>query len=291
MNKTKTAVLAAAFAVLTSANAAAADAVRVVMNGSPMSFDVPPVIINDRTMVPLRAIFERLGASVDWDGDTRTVTSSLGNITVRLTVGDSVMYINGTPVGLDAPACIIDDRTMVPLRAVSEAYGADVDWDGSTDTVYITPFTLMGTSLQQRGFGELRDSIIASGTYRNGSYTVDFSEGTVSSSLIYDSGDDAIYFSAYTSGSAGAGILVFNDGTPLTVFVDSGGKLLYGIFEEGSGEFSVISNNLPVPYEDMQEEITELIDATLTLAEHCFSELGSDTTLVDLGVYRNTTRL
>ena len=165
MNKTKTAVLAAAFAVLTSAQVSAADAVQVVMNGSPMSFEVPPVVINDRTMVPLRAIFERLGASVAWDGSTQTVTSTLGSITVRLTVGDSTMYINGTPTELDAPACIINDRTMVPLRAVSEAYGADVDWDGSTGTVYITPYTPLGTGTQQRGFGELRDSIIASGEY------------------------------------------------------------------------------------------------------------------------------
>ena len=291
MNKTKTAVLAAAFAVLTSAQVSAADAVQVVMNGSPMSFEVPPVVINDRTMVPLRAIFERLGASVAWDGSTQTVTSTLGSITVRLTVGDSTMYINGTPTELDAPACIIDDRTMVPLRAVSEAYGADVDWDGSTGTVYITPYTPLGTGTQQRGFGELRDSIIASGEYEGGAYSVDFSQGTISSALTYDTEDDAIYFSAYTANSTGAGMLIFNDGTPLTVFVDSNGDLLYGIFEEGTNEFRVISNGLPLPYESMEEEITELIDATLTLAEHCFDAIGSDTTLTDLGVYRNTTQL
>lgn len=261
------------------------------MNGSPMSFEVPPVVINDRTMVPLRAIFERLGASVAWDGSTQTVTSTLGSITVRLTVGDSTMYINGTPTALDAPACIIDDRTMVPLRAVSEAYGADVDWDGSTGTVYITPYTPLGTGTQQRGFGELRDSIIASGEYEGGAYSVDFSQGTISSALTYDTEDDAIYFSAYTANSTGAGILIFNDGTPLTVFVDSNGDLLYGIFEEGTNEFRVISNGLPLPYESMEEEITELIDATLTLAEHCFDAIGSDTTLTDLGVYRNTTQL
>lgn len=118
--------------------AMATDGISVTLNGIPLSFDVPPQIINDRTMVPLRAIFEALGASVDWDDSTRTVTSSKDGITISLTVDSITMYVNGNAVTLDSPACIVDGRTLVPVRAISEAYNTDVEWDGNTRTVTIT---------------------------------------------------------------------------------------------------------------------------------------------------------
>ena len=287
----KTAVCAAAISVCAASGTSAAETVQVVMNGSPMSFDVPPVIINGRTMVPLRAVFEGLGASVDWDGDTETVISTLGNITVTLTIGENVMYINGEETALDAPACIINDRTLVPLRAVSEAYGAQVSWAAESRTAYVTPYLLTGGAEHGRGFSELRDRIIAAGEYGGGVYTFDASQGTISAALSYDIKNDMISFSAYTMGTSGAGILIFNDGTPLTAFAESNGYILYGIFEGAAGEFNVISNSFPIAYEDMENEINELIDAAMSLAEECFSDIGSMTTIADFGVYRNTTLL
>ncbi len=112
-----------------------AEPIRVVLYGEEIVFDVPPQIINSRTMVPLRAIFEALGASVDWNGDTRTVTSVKDDVTVQLTIDDTTMYVNGTAVTLDTPACIVESRTLVPVRAVSEAFGILVEWYGDKQTV------------------------------------------------------------------------------------------------------------------------------------------------------------
>ena len=115
----------------------AEDDISVVLNGSKMDFDVPPQIINERTMVPLRAIFEALGAEVDWNSDTKTVTSEKDGTTIKLTIDNPTMYINDKAVTLDAPGCIIDGRTLVPVRAISEAYGIQVGWNGDTRTVLI----------------------------------------------------------------------------------------------------------------------------------------------------------
>ena len=115
----------------------AANGISVVLDGKTIGFDVPPQIINERTMVPVRAIFEALGASVDWDGSTQTVTSKRGDTTISLKINDATMYVNGNAVTLDSPACVINERTLVPVRAISEAFGAGVDWDGSTQTVTI----------------------------------------------------------------------------------------------------------------------------------------------------------
>lgn len=125
------AVLAAAPAALCE------DDIKVVLNGSVMSFEVPPQIINDRTLVPLRAIFEALGAEVEWDGDTRTVTAEKDGTEISLTIDSYVMTVDDRTVELDSPAVIVDDRTLVPVRAVSESFGAKVDWDEQSRTVTI----------------------------------------------------------------------------------------------------------------------------------------------------------
>ena len=100
--------------------------ITVVIDGKQIAFDVQPQLINDRTMVPLRAIFEALGATVDWDNDTQTVTSTKDGTTISMTINNPTMYVNGTVVTLDSPACLINDRTLVPVRAISEAFGTKV---------------------------------------------------------------------------------------------------------------------------------------------------------------------
>ena len=89
-------------------------------------------------MVPLRAIFEALGASVEWDGETKTVTSVKDDTTVKLTVGEKKLTVNGTAKELDVPGQIVENRTLVPVRAISEAFGCEVGWDSATRTVTIT---------------------------------------------------------------------------------------------------------------------------------------------------------
>ena len=118
------------------ATAAEAD-ISVFINAAEVEFDVPPVIVDGRTLVPLRAIFEALGASVEWDNDTRSVLSERAGSSVSLTVGSNLMKVNGVDKILDVPAQIIQDRTLVPLRAISEAFECSVEWDNSTRSVLI----------------------------------------------------------------------------------------------------------------------------------------------------------
>jgi len=115
------------------------DGVNVRLDGNYLFFDdVPPQIIENRTMVPLRVIFEALGADIDWDGDTQTVTATRGDTIVVMQVGNRVITVDGAEVELDVPPMIIDNRTLVPARAVAESFGVDVDWDVDTQTVVLT---------------------------------------------------------------------------------------------------------------------------------------------------------
>ena len=111
--------------------------IMVTVNKKILSFDQPPVIVNDRTLVPLRAIFEALGANVNWNAETRTVTATRGADKLSLVIDTNVIDKNGTAIEIDVPAQIIGDRTMVPVRAISESLGASVDWNANTRTVII----------------------------------------------------------------------------------------------------------------------------------------------------------
>lgn len=91
--------------------------------------DLQGKIIDGRFLVPMRSIFESLGASVDWDGTTRTVTGFKDDVLVRLIIDDKSAMVNGKKYELDVPAQIINSRTYVPLRFISESLGADVNWD------------------------------------------------------------------------------------------------------------------------------------------------------------------
>ena len=91
----------------------------------------------DRTMVPLRAIGEALGAELGWDGVRRVVTLTKGGVTVRLTIGSNVAEVNGAAVTMDTIAVIRNDRTMVPLRYVGEFLGAEVGWDDASRAVTV----------------------------------------------------------------------------------------------------------------------------------------------------------
>lgn len=122
-------LFAFSFAVLANAST---DDISVLVDGEKVTFDVPPSLINGRTMVPLRAIFEALGATVEWDGATSTATATRGETVVKLTIGADTMYVNGEGKKLDAPGTIVSGRTLVPLRAVSEAFACGVSWDGPT---------------------------------------------------------------------------------------------------------------------------------------------------------------
>jgi hypothetical protein len=112
------------------------DGVRVRINGQPFRTQVAPVTENGRVLVPMRAIFEELGARVDYNSD-RTIVARRDGTVVRMTLGRARAFVNEEPVRLDAPARSFDGRTMVPLRFVSEALGANVDYDSYRQLVTI----------------------------------------------------------------------------------------------------------------------------------------------------------
>ena len=105
--------------------------------GETKSNDVAPIIRNDRTMLPARFVAENLGATVEWDNDTRTVTITKDDIKIVITIDSQTAFVNGAAIILDSPAFIENDRTYTPLRFIAEKLGAEVDWNGDTQTVYI----------------------------------------------------------------------------------------------------------------------------------------------------------
>lgn len=112
-------------------------AIQVQVNGRTLEMDVPPTQIRNRTMVPLRSVFEALQAQVNWDAATKTITANKAATNVQLGIGQTNAIVNGRTVLLDVPAMIQRGTTMVPLRFVSEALGADVRWFAATQTVSI----------------------------------------------------------------------------------------------------------------------------------------------------------
>ncbi len=111
--------------------------ISVKVNGENLTCDTAPYIKNDRTMVPMRAIFEALGASVTWDDATKTATGVKDGVEVKIAIGENVLYKNGKEIALDAVAEITNSRTMVPVRAISEAFNGVVNWADETKTVEI----------------------------------------------------------------------------------------------------------------------------------------------------------
>ncbi|NLK73268.1 MAG: copper amine oxidase N-terminal domain-containing protein, partial [Clostridiales bacterium] len=102
----------------------------VVIDDEEKSIDVPPMIINNRTMVPVRFISEALNAQVDWVPETRKVIITINNKVIELTIGEM-------SEGMDTPPVIMNDRTLVPVRYISEKLGANVLWIPSSRTVQI----------------------------------------------------------------------------------------------------------------------------------------------------------
>lgn len=145
--KKAAALLICALGVMLGA-AAHAEGINVTINGAVLVCEAPPVNVNDRVLVPVRSIFEALGANVSWDGANRTVWANKNGEIMTLTIDSAQMGIgvaksDGTTawtdtVTLDVPAMIINDWTFVPVRAVSEALKTKVGWDGASQTVAVT---------------------------------------------------------------------------------------------------------------------------------------------------------
>jgi len=111
--------------------------ISVIVNGRTITMDVPPVIREGRTLAPLRAIFEALGASVEWDATTSTITSRRNDRTIILQIDHPTARVNNAPIALSVPPVVIGGRTMVPVRFIAESLGATVTWNEQTRTVIV----------------------------------------------------------------------------------------------------------------------------------------------------------
>ena len=112
--------------------------ITVTYDGENISFDVQPKIVDDRVMVPMRTIFETFGAKVKWDSDTQTITAKKKSKTIQMTIGSSDMTKNDETYSFDVSPIIENGRTLVPIRAISDMLGLDVEWNEKNNTVTIT---------------------------------------------------------------------------------------------------------------------------------------------------------
>jgi len=132
-----TVLVIAALIGAVSPSGSAQGTVRVFVDSNRVAFDQPPVVLDGRVLVPLRGIFEQMGATVEWENATRTVLAVRGSTVVELVIGRRSAQVNNRTVPMDVPAMIIGGRTLVPLRFISEAMGATVQWQEDTRTVLI----------------------------------------------------------------------------------------------------------------------------------------------------------
>lgn len=108
-------------------------------DGKVVKCDVPPVIREDRTLIPARALFEELGADITWNSSKKTVTVEYNDDVILLTIGSKNATLNKLKVAMDVPAMIVEDRTMIPVRFVAENLGFDVEWDAKKYIVNVKP--------------------------------------------------------------------------------------------------------------------------------------------------------
>lgn len=114
----------------------------MTLNGTQMEIDpgrgTVPVTVSNRTLVPIRAIIESLGGSVDWNEAQQQVTLTYGGNVIKLTIGSQTAYLNEEEHSLDVAPAVINDRTMLPIRFIAEGFQFHVDWKEETQTVEIT---------------------------------------------------------------------------------------------------------------------------------------------------------
>ena len=145
--------MAAALFAMPAVSAEENEPITVFVDGKQIEFDVEPIMESDRVLVPMRFIFEALGAEVSWDDPTGTATAIKDETTINVTIDSNIMLKNGEEITLDVPARLIGERTLVPVRAVSEGLEASVEWDGELQKVNIE------TKIQQEEDKEETDKL------------------------------------------------------------------------------------------------------------------------------------
>lgn len=137
INKLIASLLAVSLLAFPVVQVSADENISLTVNGEKVETQVPPTIIDGRTMVPVRDIFEACGAKVNWDANTKTITGEKGNTTVVMQIDSNMLFINEKVTEMDATPVIIDGRTLAPARYVAESFGGIVDWNAEDKVVMI----------------------------------------------------------------------------------------------------------------------------------------------------------
>ncbi len=257
--------------------------IKVLLDGQELNFDVPPQLINSRTMVPMRKIFEAMGATVDWNGNTQTVTAIKNDITVIMQIDNTVIKVNGENITLDVPPQLVDSRTLVPARAVAESLKAKVDWDGATSTVIISTYNSVNAYNYLKSWllenGEANGSRIGVSTTFRELQIGDF-DGYFD--IKYEANSNSIYFSIWSQISeteARSALIVLKDEpnhkyTYVTNENTKAGEMTHKIGGTINAPYYMLKG--PLAYEGYEgpkiheSEFAEISRAMIEIAVTCF---------------------
>ena len=220
-----------------SFHAMAAEEISVYVNGEKVVFDQQPVIQNSRTLVPMRAIVEKMQAEVEWAENTRTVHCTRDDTRVDLKIGSDVVTVNYQISRLDITPKIIGGRTMIPLRFIGEAFGADVQWDGATRSAYIT-IAPRKTPLQPKFDTVVTPSAVSASACDQGSTAENAVDGDIATRWAADCGE----VNQYLEFDLGAEKSVFGIGL---AWYMGGGRAYYftvSVSNDGENFTDVIAN-------------------------------------------------
>lgn len=146
-------------------NVAASDDIEVMLNNNYIKFDVPPQIINDRVMVPIRAILEAMGATVEWNEEKQTAFCKKGDTEVEVVLNLGYLWVNNQLVQMVCNPVVINGRILVPARSVAEAFDYKVSWRGTAQIVIINDKTALANIKYYSGtivpdYGSYTDSVL-----------------------------------------------------------------------------------------------------------------------------------
>lgn len=211
--------------VFSAVNCFADDDVTLQVNGKVIETDVPPIIVNGRTMVPFRAIFEALDIPVMWNAENRKAYTIKPDATVILVENNDKMLVNGTMVTLEVAPFIYNDRMLIPARAVCESLQCTVDWDNDTRTVIIKTKDYVEPSYSET-LGTNPEYIIKDQNFANDIYELINSERTSLglSALTYDETlEEVAYYHSTDMADRNYLDHVSPDGTGLELRLDNAG--------------------------------------------------------------------
>lgn len=237
-------------------------AIDVYLDGAKIDFDVEPTVINNRTMVPLRAIFEKLGAEVSWHQETQSVTAFRDGKHVSLTLGKPSICVDDSKFALDVSPVAIDGRTLVPLRAVSEAFDVRVEWDQALSAFGMTTSgekpmipgyaydNYFITSLDPKNY--LKLFIDGSRVYYEGVFSYDELTAVSFSVSAQDSFADAVPDVVYNDNAMDSGYYKLKQGELLSGYFDIAGDSIYKV---SIGMYYPVQNDGNSAYNQLYENI------------------------------------